>query len=93
MGISSLRAASIILDKLSTTIAKIFSPNSAVALVVSLPTIPDFVYWSILYSKRNRVIRVRDWTYEKLREFGSSKNDFDDVIFTLTDFWEKHHRK
>ncbi len=43
--------------------------------------------------KRDRVIRVRQWTYEKLGELGSSKNDFDDVIFTLIEFWEKHHRR
>ena len=43
--------------------------------------------------KRDRVIRVRQWTYERLGEFGSSKNDFDDVIFTLIEFWEKHHKR
>ena len=42
--------------------------------------------------KRDRVIRVRQWTYDKLGEFGSAKNDFDDVIFTLIKFWEDHHR-
>jgi hypothetical protein len=45
------------------------------------------------YEKRDRVIRVRQWTYDKLGEFGSSKNDFDDVIFTLIEFWEKHHKE
>jgi hypothetical protein len=39
------------------------------------------------------VIRVRDWTYEKLGEMGSSKDDKDDVIFFLIDFWEKHHKR
>ena len=43
--------------------------------------------------KRSRVIRVRPWTYDKLGEFGSSKNDFDDVIFTLIEFWEKYHKR
>ena len=43
--------------------------------------------------KRDRVIRVRQWTYDRLGELGSSKNDFDDVIFTLIDFWEKHHKR
>jgi hypothetical protein len=43
--------------------------------------------------KRDKVIRVRQWTYEKLGELGSSKNDFDDVIFTLIEFWEKHHKR
>jgi hypothetical protein len=43
--------------------------------------------------KRDRVIRVRQWTYDKLGELGSSKNDFDDVIFSLIEFWEKHHRR
>jgi hypothetical protein len=38
------------------------------------------------------VIRVRHWTYEELGELGSSKNDFDDVIFTLIEFWKKHHK-
>ncbi len=42
--------------------------------------------------KRSRVIRVRPWTYEKLGEFGSSRNDFDDVIFTLIKFWEDQHK-
>jgi hypothetical protein len=42
--------------------------------------------------KRDRVIRVRQWTYDRLGELGSSKNDFDDVIFTLIEFWEKHHK-
>jgi hypothetical protein len=45
------------------------------------------------YEKRDRVIRVRQWTYDNLGEFGSSKNDFDDVIFTLIEFWEKHHKE
>jgi hypothetical protein len=43
--------------------------------------------------KRDRVIRVRQWTYDRLGELGSSKNDFDDVIFTLIEFWEKHHKR
>ena len=43
--------------------------------------------------KRDRVIRVRQWTYDKLGELGSSKNDFDDVIFLLIEFWERHHRR
>lgn len=43
--------------------------------------------------KRERVIRVRQWTYDKLGEFGSSRDDFDDVIFTLIEFWEKHHKR
>jgi hypothetical protein len=42
--------------------------------------------------KRDKVIRVRQWTYDRLGELGSSKNDFDDVIFTLIEFWEKHHK-
>jgi hypothetical protein len=42
--------------------------------------------------RRDRVIRVRQWTYDKLGEFGSSRNDFDDVIFTLIKFWEDHHK-
>jgi hypothetical protein len=41
----------------------------------------------------SRVIRVRQWTYDRLGELGSSKNDFDDVIFTLIEFWKKHHRE
>lgn len=43
--------------------------------------------------KRDRVIRVRQWTYDRLGQLGSSKNDFDDVIFTLMEFWEKHHKR
>jgi hypothetical protein len=43
--------------------------------------------------KRDMVIRVRQWTYDKLSELGSSKNDFNDVIFSLIEFWEKHHRR
>jgi hypothetical protein len=43
--------------------------------------------------KRNRVIRVREWTYEKLGSMGTSENDKDDVIFMLIQFWEKHHKK
>ena len=43
--------------------------------------------------KRDKVIRVRQWTYDRLGELGSSKNDFDDVIFTLIEFWEKHHKR
>jgi hypothetical protein len=42
--------------------------------------------------RRDRVIRVRQWTYDKLGEFGSSRNDFDDVIFTLIKFWEDYHK-
>jgi hypothetical protein len=43
--------------------------------------------------KRDKVIRVRQWTYDKLGELGSSKNDFDDVIFTLIEFCEKLHKE
>ena len=43
--------------------------------------------------RRDRVIRIRQWTHDKLGEFGSSKNDFDDVIFTLIEFGEKHHKE
>jgi hypothetical protein len=43
--------------------------------------------------KRDRVIRVRQWTYDKLGGLGSSKNDFDDVIFTLIEFWQRHHKE
>ncbi len=38
-------------------------------------------------------IRVRHWAYDKLGEFGSSRNDFDDVIFMLIEFWERHHKE
>ncbi len=43
--------------------------------------------------RRDRVIRVRQWTYDKLGELGSAKNDYDDVIFTLIQFWEEHHKE
>ena len=43
--------------------------------------------------KRERGIRVRQWTYDKLGEFGSSRNDFDDVIFTLIDYENMRERK
>jgi hypothetical protein len=33
--------------------------------------------------KRDRVMRVRDWTVKKLGEFGTADNDRDDVIFML----------
>lgn len=41
--------------------------------------------------KRDRVIRVREWTYNRLGELGSSRNDYDDVISMLIEFWEKEH--
>lgn len=40
--------------------------------------------------KRDRV-RVREWTYNRLGELGSSRNDYDDVISMLIEFWEKEH--
>ena len=41
--------------------------------------------------KRDRVLRVREWTYNRLGELGSSRNDYDDVISMLIEFWEKEH--
>jgi len=41
--------------------------------------------------KRDVTIRVRKWTKDKLKTMGVSGNDNDDIIFTLIDFWEKHH--
>ena len=41
--------------------------------------------------KRDRVIRAREWTYNRLGELGSSRNDYDDVISMLIEFWEKEH--
>jgi hypothetical protein len=43
--------------------------------------------------KRDVTIRVRRWTKDKLKKLGTSGNDNDDVIFTLIEFWEEHHKR
>lgn len=43
--------------------------------------------------KRDVTIRVRTWTKEKLKSMGVSGNDSDDIIFSLIEFWEKHHKQ
>jgi hypothetical protein len=42
--------------------------------------------------KRDRVMRVRNWTFERLGELGSAKNDHDDVIFMLLQEHEELQR-
>ena len=41
--------------------------------------------------KRDTVIRVREWKSNRLGELGSSRNDYDDVISMLIEFWENEH--
>jgi hypothetical protein len=43
--------------------------------------------------KRERVIRIRQWSYNELRAIGSMGMDFDDVVTKLILFWKKEHGK
>ena len=41
--------------------------------------------------KRERTIRVRQWTYNELRKIGVMGMDFDDVITKLIEEYRKRH--
>jgi hypothetical protein len=41
--------------------------------------------------KRERTIRVRQWTYNELRKIGVMGMDFDDLITTLIMEYKKRH--
>jgi hypothetical protein len=41
--------------------------------------------------KRERTIRVRQWTYDELRKIGTMGMDFDDVITKLILEYRKRH--
>jgi predicted CopG family antitoxin len=41
--------------------------------------------------KRERTIRVRQWTYDELRKIGVMGMDFDDVITKLIVEYKKRH--
>ena len=41
--------------------------------------------------KRERLIRIRQWTYDQLREIGKMGMDFDDVVTKLILEYRKRH--
>jgi hypothetical protein len=40
--------------------------------------------------KRDRVIRIRTYNYERLSRLGTIADDFDDALTRLLDYWEKN---
>ncbi len=42
--------------------------------------------------KRNKVMRVREWTFDQLGNLGTAKFDNDDVIFMLLQEHEELHK-
>jgi hypothetical protein len=39
--------------------------------------------------KRDRVIRIRSYNYERLSKLGTISDDFDDALTKVLDHWEK----
>ena len=43
--------------------------------------------------KRDKVVRIRTWTYEELAKLGTLTDDFDDVISRLLEHYKKNEKK
>ena len=43
--------------------------------------------------KRDKVVRIRTWTYEELAKLGTLTDDFDDVISRLLKHYKEHPEK
>lgn len=43
--------------------------------------------------KRDRVIRIRAFNYDRLARLGTISEDWDDALTKVLDFWEAHHKE
>jgi hypothetical protein len=43
--------------------------------------------------KRDRVIRIRAYNYDRLARLGTISEDWDDALTKVLDFWDKHHKE
>ena len=44
-------------------------------------------------TKREKLIRLTDETYNKLARMGNLTEDFEDVVARVVKFWEEHHKE